>query len=180
MTMNSGGIEPESMAKRTERAFEAIIFSSRWILAPFFLALAASLLALLVKTVQHMIHFITHFLELNESDVILNVLSVVDLTLTGSLLVIVIFSGYENFVSRIDATEHRDWPEWMSRIDFTGLKLKLMSSLVAISGIQLLRQFMELKNVSDRDITWTVVIHFTFILSCLFLALTDRLSPSKH
>jgi uncharacterized protein (TIGR00645 family) len=166
--------------KSLERVFERLIFSSRWVLAPFFLALAVSLLALLLKTIQHMVHFVGHFFEMTESTVILNVLSVVDLTLTGSLIVIVIFSGYENFVSKIDVTEHTDWPEWMSRIDFTGLKLKLMSSLVAISGIQLLRQFMELTEVSDRDITWTVVIHFTFILSCLFLALTDRLSPTKH
>lgn len=166
--------------KSLERAFERMIFASRWVLAPFFLALALALVGLLFKTGQHMIHFVAHFADMTESTVILNVLSVVDLTLTGSLVVIVIFSGYENFVSRIDVSEHADWPEWMSRIDFTGLKLKLMSSLVAISGIQLLRNFMELSNVSDRDITWTVVIHFAFVLSCLFLAWTDRLSPSKH
>jgi uncharacterized protein (TIGR00645 family) len=166
--------------KSLERAFERIIFSSRWVLAPFFLALGVALVGLLIKTIQHMFHFIGHFAELSESGVILNVLSVVDLTLTGSLIVIVIFSGYENFVSRIDIAEHSDWPEWMSQIDFTGLKLKLMSSLVAISGIQLLRNFMELSDASDRDITWTVVIHFAFVLSCLLLALTDRLSPTKH
>lgn len=166
--------------KSLERAFERVIFASRWVLAPFFLALALALVGLLFKTGQHMIHFVGHFADMTESTVILNVLSLVDLTLTGSLVVIVIFSGYENFVSRIDVSEHADWPEWMSRIDFTGLKLKLMSSLVAISGIQLLRNFMELSNVSDRDITWTVVIHFAFVLSCLFLAWTDRLSPSKH
>ena len=163
-----------------ERAFERIIFASRWVLAPFFLALGLSLVALLFKTIQHMAHFLGHFADMSESTVILNVLSVVDLTLTGSLVVIVIFSGYENFVSRIDAVEHTDWPTWMGRIDFTGLKLKLMSSLVAISGIQLLRNFMELSEVSDRDITWTVTIHFIFVLSCLLLALTDRLSPTKH
>jgi uncharacterized protein (TIGR00645 family) len=127
-----------------------------------------------------MVHFVTHFAELEEAELILNVLSVVDLTLLGSLIVIVIFSGYENFVSRIDAAAHRDWPTWMSGIDFAGLKLKLMSSLVAISGIQLLREFMELSKVNDRDVTWTVVIHLTFIVSCLLLALTDRLSPGRH
>jgi uncharacterized protein (TIGR00645 family) len=163
-----------------ERAFERVIFASRWVLAPFFLALGLSLVGLLIKTVQHMFHFVGHFADMTESTVILNVLSVVDLTLTGSLVVIVIFSGYENFVSRIDVAEHTDWPEWMSRIDFTGLKLKLMSSLVAISGIQLLRNFMELGDVSDRDITWTVAIHVTFVLSCLLLAWTDRLSPTRH
>ena len=164
----------------TERAFERIIFASRWVLAPFFLALAVALVGLLLKTIQHMIHFVTHFVEMTESNVIVNVLSVVDLTLTGSLIVVVIFSGYENFVSRIDVDAHVDWPEWMSRIDYAGLKLKLMSSLVAISGIQLLRQFLELSNASDRDITWTVVIHLVFVLSCLLLAWTDKLSPGSH
>lgn len=166
--------------KSLERVIERLIFASRWVLAPFFLVLGLALVGLLAKTIQHMVHFALHFVDMDESNVILNVLSLVDLTLTGSLVVIVIFSGYENFVSRIDASEHPDWPEWMSRIDFTGLKQKLMSSLVAISGIQLLRIFMELKDISDRDVTWTVVIHFTFVLSCLFLALTDRMSPAKH
>src|SRR5215211_6866506 len=89
----------------------------------------------------------------------LGVLTLVDLSLTGSLLLIVIFSGYENFVSKIDHSGHRDWPEWMGTIDFTALKLKLLSSIVAISAIQLLKQFMSIKDVSDRDLMWLVIIH---------------------
>jgi uncharacterized protein (TIGR00645 family) len=113
--------------------------------------------------------------------VILGVLTLVDLTLTGSLIVIVIFSGYENFVSRIDASQHEDWPEWMSKIDFTGLKLKLMSSIVAISAIQLLKAFMNVQKSSDRDIAWLVGIHMVFVISGLLLALTDRVSgEARH
>jgi uncharacterized protein (TIGR00645 family) len=115
-----------------------------------------------------------------EADIIVGALSLVDLTLTGSLLVIVIFSGYENFVSRIDAEEHKDWPEWMSKIDFTGLKLKLMSSIVAISAIQLLKVFMNVKSISDRDLMWYVVIHLVFVGSGLILALSDRVSEGGH
>ena len=159
-----------------ERLIERLIFASRWLLAPFFLMLALALLGLLLKTVEHVYHYATIFVGASESDVILNTLSVVDLTLTGSLLVIVIFSGYENFVSRIDASEHRDWPEWMASIDFTGLKLKLMSSIVAISAIQLLRNFMSLGSISDRDLGWAVGIHLTFVVSGLLLAVTDRMS----
>ena len=162
-----------------ERLIEKFLFSSRWILAPFFIALVFALIALLLKTVQQTLAFATHFAGATESDVILETLSIVDLTLTGSLLVIVIFSGYENFVSKIDASEHLDWPDWMSRIDFSGLKLKLMSSIVAISGIQLLRNFMAMKEVSDRDMTWSVVVHLVFVVSALLLALTDRVD-SKH
>ncbi len=163
-----------------ERAIERFIFASRWVLAPFFIVLVFALFGLLIKTIQHTVEFATHFAGETESAVILNTLSIVDLTLTGSLLVIVIFSGYENFVSRIDVTEHPDWPSWMASIDFTGLKLKLLSSIVAISGIQLLRNFMSLGTVSDRDLTWSVAIHLTFVVSGLLLALTDRISAGHH
>jgi uncharacterized protein (TIGR00645 family) len=88
----------------------------------------------------------------------------------------VIFSGYENFVSKIDESEHKDWPEWMGKIDFSGLKLKLLSSIVAISAIQLLKAFMNIKNTSDRDLYWLVVVHVVFVGSGVILALTDKIS----
>ena len=94
----------------------------------------------------------------------------------GNLVVIVIFSGYENFVSRIVGAGHEDWPEWMSTIDFTGLKLKLLSSIVAISAIQLLRVFMDIAKTSDRELLWSVTIHVVFVVSGLLLALTDRMT----
>lgn len=164
---------------RIERSLEWFLFSSRWVLAPFFVALVLALIALLVKTVQQTILFTTHFVASSESEVILEALSIVDLTLTGSLIVIVIFSGYENFVSKIDASGHADWPDWMSRIDFTGLKLKLMSSIVAISGIQLLRNFMSMRDIADRELMWSVIVHLVFVVSALLLALTDRFNQ-KH
>ena len=163
-----------------ERLVEKFLFTSRWLLAPFFIALVLSLLALLVKTVQQVVEFATHFVAATESQAILETLSIVDLTLTGSLIVLVIFSGYENFVSKIDTSRHEDWPDWMSKIDFTGLKLKLMSSIVAISAIQVLRNFMDMAEMSDRDLTWSVVIHLAFVVSALLLALTDRISGEKH
>ena len=112
------------------RAIEKFLFASRWLLAPFFIALALGLAVLLVKMGQAFYEFALHAWSGTESDAILGILGLIDLTLTGSLIVIVIFSGYENFVSRIDAAEHADWPEWMAKIDFTGLKLKLLSSIV--------------------------------------------------
>lgn len=159
-----------------ERALESLLFSSRWLMAPFYLALVFGLVALLIKTAQHTWHFVGHVVTSTESELILGLLGLVDLSLTGSLILIVIFSGYENFVSRIDASDHTDWPEWMGKIDFTGLKLKLLSSIVAISAIQLLRAFLDIRNVSDRDLAWQVGVHVTFVVSGLFLALTDRLS----
>lgn len=162
-----------------ERILEALLFRSRWLLAPFYLALVVSLAALLIKALQELAHFVGVTLSSTESDVILGVLSLVDLTLTGSLIVIVVFSGYENFVSRIDESEHKDWPEWMGQIDFTGLKLKLMSSIVAISAIQLLKAFMNVGKTSDRDLLWYVVIHMVFVVSGLLLAVTDRMGGKQ-
>ena len=122
-----------------EKVLERFLFASRWLLAPFYVALVISLAILLLKTMQEIWHFVLHLPMATESEVILGVLSLIDLTFTGSLIVIVVFSGYENFVSKIDAAEHKDWPDWMGKIDFTGLKLKLMSSIVAISAIQVLK-----------------------------------------
>lgn len=165
-----------------ERALEKFLFASRWLLAPFYVALVISLALMLVKAMQEILHFLPIALTLTESEVILAVLSLVDLTLTGSLIVIVIFSGYENFVSKIDESEHKDWPEWMGKIDFTGLKLKLLSSIVAISAIQLLKSFMNVKNVTDRDLMWLVIIHVVFVASGVLLAWTDKIAGSaeKH
>jgi uncharacterized protein (TIGR00645 family) len=163
-----------------ERWIEQTLSASRWLLAPFYLALAFSLLVLLVKLIQMLIEVVPHILSASESSVLLSVLSLIDLTLTGSLIVIVIFSGYENFVSRIDPSAHRTWPEWLAKIDFAGLKLKLMSSIVAISAIQLLRAFLNIANVTDRELYWSTGIHAVFVVSALLLALTDRFGTDTH
>ncbi len=162
--------------KSLERALENFLFASRWLLAPFYVGLVFCLLFLLFKAGQEMIHFAAVVPTAKESDVILGVLTLIDLTFTGSLIVIVIFSGYENFVSKIDIGEHKDWPEWMGKIDFTGLKLKLLSSIVAISAIQLLKAFMDLKNLSDRELMWYVGIHMVFVISGILMAWTDKIS----
>ncbi len=159
-----------------ERVLEKILFNSRWLLAPIYLGLVIGLIALLVKAGQHILHMLPKLLESKESEVVLDVLSLVDLSLMASLIIIVIFSGYENFVSRIDQGSHPDWPDWMTKIDFTGLKLKLMSSIVAISAIQLLRLFMELGRTSDRDLMWSASIHVVFVVSGLVLAWSDKIS----
>jgi len=163
-----------------ERLQELFLFSSLWLLAPFYVGLVFTLIVLLIKAVQELAHFVLHAFSATESEVILGVLTLVDLTLTGSLIIIVIFSGYENFVSKIDESTHKDWPEWMGKIDFTGLKLKLMSSIVAISAIQVLKAFMNLQNISDRDLTWNIVIHLVFVFSGVILALSDRISEGGH
>lgn len=174
------GAPAGSQTVRAERAIEGFLSASRWLLAPFYILLVFALGGLLVKALQEAWHFLSHIVAATEAEVILGVLSLIDLTFTGSLIIIVIFSGYENFVSRIDSSAHRNWPEWMSQIDFSGLKLKLISSIVAISAIQLLKAFMNVKGASDRDLMWYVAIHVVFVVSGLLMALTDRVSGEGH
>ena len=166
----------EKYSGHTENWLEKTLFASRWLLAPFYLGLAFSLVVLLIKFLGELVHIALHAFSATESEVILGVLALVDLALTGSLIVIVIFSGYENFVSKIDHSGHKDWPAWMGTIDFTALKLKLLSSIVAISAIQLLKQFMAIKQASERELFWLVCIHVVFVVSSVLLALSDRIA----
>jgi uncharacterized protein (TIGR00645 family) len=174
---------PERWRQLLEKALEATLFASRWLLAPFYLGIALGVVILLIKFMQELLHLALISFSGTEADIILGVLSLVDLALTGSLLLIVVFSGYENFVSKIDHSSHRDWPEWMGTIDFTALKLKLLSSIVAISAIHLLKQFMSIRigqqgmtPANDRELFWYVAIHVVFVISSVLLALSDRIS----
>jgi uncharacterized protein (TIGR00645 family) len=158
-----------------ERAIETVIFNSRWILAPFYLGLIVSLLLLFIHFARLLIEFVLHIHVAEESQVILGVLGLIDATFTANLIIIVIFSGYENFVSRLDAGDH-DKPEWMAKVDFGGLKQKLMTSIVAISAIQVLKAFMNLEKMADASVlAWLVGIHVVFVVSMLVLAIVDRL-----
>lgn len=159
-----------------ESTLERWLVASRWLLAPFFVGLALAIIVLLIKFVQEFVHLATRALAMSEAEAILAILSLVDIALTGALVMIVIFSGYENFVSRIDHTADRNWPEWMAAIDFTALKIKLLGSIVAISAIQLLKQFMAVKTAPDRELAWYVGIHLVFVASSVLLALSDRIS----
>jgi len=156
-------------------SFEKILFASRWLLTPFYVALVFALLALLAKVGVRVYALATGFAGLGEEDVLLAALGIVDLTLSASLIVIVILSGYANFVSRIDLEAHPDWPRWMADVDFSELKLKLMASIVAISAVKLLEAFMDIEHQSDRDLAWQAGVLATFVVSALLLALADRI-----
>jgi uncharacterized protein (TIGR00645 family) len=168
---------------KLERAIEVILFQSRWTLAPFYLGLALCLLLMLFHFGRELIHFIGKIPVATESDVILGVLSLIDITFTANLVLIVIFSGYENFVSKIEAGDH-DRPDWMTKVDFGGLKQKLMTSIVAISAIQVLKAFMNIATQVDgpdvSKLAWLVGIHVLFLGSLLAVVIADRLSdPGK-
>jgi uncharacterized protein (TIGR00645 family) len=167
--------------RRIESVIEAVIFHSRWILAPFYLGLVLSLFLLLAHFGKELYAFLLKLPSAHDTDVILGVLSLIDLTFTANLVLIVIFSGYENFVSKIEAVG-RDRPEWMARVDFGGLKQKLMTSIVAISAVQVLRAFMNIGEQPDGTrLAWLVGIHAVFVMSMLVVVLADRIgSATEH
>jgi uncharacterized protein (TIGR00645 family) len=168
-----------------ERWLELWLFRSRWLMAPFYVGLALALAGLVVVFFNEAIHEFARIPSMSPEQAILMVLSLIDLSLAGNLLLIVIFSGYENFVSKIDTGDDEDRPGWMGTVDFSGLKMKLIASIVAISAIALLRAFMQLAEgavLSDRSLAWLVGIHLTFVVSGVLLALMDLLAGkvTKH
>jgi uncharacterized protein (TIGR00645 family) len=159
-----------------ERMLENGIFASRWLLAPFYLGLVICLALLLLHFIGKLVAFIPTVPRAEESDVILGVLSLVDVAFTANLVLIVIFSGYENFVSKFDTATH-DRPDWMTKVDFSGLKQKLITSIVAISAIQVLKAFMNIDKYGDTTkLAWLVGIHIMFVVSLLVLSISDRLA----
>lgn len=176
----------------TEKVLEAILFRSRWLLAPFYVGLVLSLVLLLGAFVAELLHVLPQLLNLTQIDpehVILAVLSLIDLSLAGNLVVIVIFSGYENFVSKINTENAEDRPSWMGTLDFSGLKMKLIGSIVAISAISLLRAFMTLTDANtvldERKMYWMLILHLTFVGSGLMFAIMDYIGnraekPKEH
>jgi uncharacterized protein (TIGR00645 family) len=171
-----------------ETRLERGIFASRWLMAPMYLGLIVALAMLAVVFVRDLVHYASLVFSMNAEDAILAVLTLVDLTLAGNLLLIVLFSGYENFVSKLDIADTEDRPSWMGTVDFSGLKMKLIASIVAISGIDLLKRFMAIGDArpeaafSEPHLFWLVIIHLTFVISGVLLALMDWLSAktSKH
>jgi uncharacterized protein (TIGR00645 family) len=164
-----------------ETVLEQTLFKSRWLLAPFYLGMVISLLMLLAAFVAELIHAVPQAITLSADpeQVILAVLSLIDLSLAGNLVVIVIFSGYENFVSKINTENAEDRPSWMGTLDFSGLKMKLIGSIVAISAISLLRAFMTLTEegtpLDEPRLRWMVLLHLTFVVSGLLFAAMDWL-----
>ena len=173
---------PAQRPRRTqvERAIERMIFASRWLLAPFYLGLILGFVVLLARFVQQIAALLANALAATGNEVIVGILSLIDLSLMANLLLIVIFAGYESFVSRLDVEADAGRLAWMGQIGFGDLKLKLMASIVAISAIQLLEAFMEIGHLGDRDLAWLVGIHVTFVVSGVLLAAMDRMTGREH
>jgi uncharacterized protein (TIGR00645 family) len=154
---------------------ETVIFYSRWLLAPLYLGLVAALLILMFDFFKVFGVFVLSLWSATQNDVILGVLSLIDVVFTANLVLIVIFSGYENFVSQINAGAEDSRPLWMSRVDFGGLKQKLITSIVAISAVEVLKAFMNIDHYDTTKLGWLVGIHIVFLGSMLVVALSDRM-----
>ena len=169
-----------------ERVLERGLFMSRWLMAPFYVGLIGAVIALMVVFFQDLAHEFPLLWAadhgMDGDSAIMLALTLIDLSLAANLVVIVMFSGYENFVSKIDTGENEDRPEWMGTVDFSALKLKLVASIVAISGIALLKSFLELGDGMEFDavardkLMWQVIVHLTFVVSGVLLALMDWLT----
>jgi len=166
-----------NIIKNIEDKLEMSMFASRWFMAPVYVVLSISLAVIMIKVVQEFIYNIPAFISMDIKSLLLFVLHIIDMALIGNLVLMILFAGYENFVSKIGAARgSEDKPAWMGKVDFSGLKLKLVASIVAISGINLLEAFMSLDLHSDRDIRWQIIIHLVFVTSGLLLALMDYIA----
>jgi uncharacterized protein (TIGR00645 family) len=164
---------------RVEAALESLVFRSRWLLAPFFVGLILAILALLVKFLKQLWALAIGVFSLTSDQMIVNILTLVDSALIAALLLIIGFSGYENFVSKIGTGEHEDRPAWMGKVGFSDLKIKLIGAIVAISAVELLKAFINLDEFTSYQLSWKVGIHVTFVVSGVLFAITDRITDGK-
>ena len=179
--MSTDAQQPRQRSNFLEAFVEWIIYTSRWLMAPVYLGLIAALGILIITFFRELYLQAPLVLSMDETDIILLVLTLVDLSLAGNLVLIILFSGYENFVSKMEmAHKDIDRPEWMGTIDFSGLKIKLIASIVAISGIHLLKIFMNLSNYTEPQLLWYVIIHLTFIFSGVAVAAMDWIEEMAH
>jgi len=166
---------PASAKSSTGRILERGLFLSRWLMAPFYAGMVVALLALLAVFIEQLVHELPRILQMTPEDAILLALSLIDQSLAGKLLLIVAVAGYENFGSKLYLRQD-DRPDWLGKVDFSGMKMKLIASIVAISGIALLRAFMELEegaHVDRSQLLWMAAIHLTFVTSGVLMALMD-------
>ena len=161
-----------------ERFIENAMYASRWLLAPLYFGLSIAVLLLGIKFFQEALHTLPLIFSIKEADLVLIVLSLVDIALVGGLLVMVMLSGYENFVSQIDIDEDKEKLSWLGKLDSSSLKQKVAASIVAISSIHLLKAFMNAQQIDNDKLKWYVIIHLTFVLSAMGMAYVDKMNKS--
>jgi uncharacterized protein (TIGR00645 family) len=163
-----------------ERLVERTLFASRWLLVPLYFGLALILILFSIYFARELWELAQDALTLTEKQILIASLDLIDLSLVGGLIVMVMLSGYENFVSRLDIEKTERSISWLGKLDSGSLKLKVSASIVAISAIQLLKVYMEADSVADDKLFWMTIIHLTFVVSALVLAVTERIMLAKE
>ncbi len=158
------------------RTIERLLFASRWLLVPFLVGLVAALLLLLMRFIKGVWELTQSFWIGSDKDLLTGLLSLVELTLIGALIVIVILSGYENFVSRVNSDKRLNWPDWMGHIDFGQLKRKLIATISTIASVQILKEIESIDDVTDRYLAWLIGMQLAFVATAVLLALSDRIA----
>lgn len=163
-----------------EKIIETVLYRSRWLLAPIYIGLSLGLIALSIKFFQEAWHLLSHALTLREADMVLIILSLIDLAMVGGLIVMVMISGYENFVSQLNVAEDEEKLGWLGTMDSSSLKMKIAASIVAISSIHLLKMFMNAMNIPNDKLLWYVILHMAFVLSAMAMGMLDVFSRKNH
>ena len=163
--------------KKLEQAIETVILASRWLLVVFYLGLAMALLLYAMSFARKLYEFLTKLTVLEDSATVLKMLSLIDAALVASLVVMVIISGYENFVSRLDQGDKQEI-SWLGKLDASSLKIKVASTIVAISSIHLLQVFLNVDQYSDGKLMWLTIMHLAFVVSAVLLAYVDKIMSS--
>jgi uncharacterized protein (TIGR00645 family) len=163
------------------RTVGSTIFISRWLQAPLYLGLIAAQGVYVWRFMRELWHLVSDVGHLSENEVMLLVLGLVDVVMIANLLIMVIIGGYETFVSRINLRNHPDQPEWLSHVNANVLKVKLAMAIVGISSIHLLQSFINASKMDGDTLLWQTIIHLTFVVSAVSLAVIDRyLSPKSE
>lgn len=163
-----------------DRHIQKIIMGSRWFLVPLYIGLCGSMAVFLVKFFQELYHLFGHVMVCDESQMLLSILSLIDIVLVANLVIMVLISGYETFVTPIKIANNSERPGWLSKLDPGTVKIKLAVSIVSISMIHLLAVYLKVADFPNDKIMWQVLMHFAFVITAVFLAYIDNISSSKH
>jgi uncharacterized protein (TIGR00645 family) len=164
-----------------ERGFETALFMSRWLLAPFLVGLVLTIIMLLLRFFGDFYHIAVRLPDLTWHELIVDILNMVDIVLTANLVLIVVFSGYENFIHKVEARDHENWPEGLTAIDFVSLKQRVMGSIAVIAAVDALAWYLDLEKGADNvKLTWVAAFPLIFVAAMLLLAIADRLSRDEQ
>lgn len=162
-----------------ERAIDALIYNSRWLLLPVFVGLIIALAAFALSFIVTVFDFSLNVLSYDKDDMLLMLLTFVDKVLVAGLIVMVLIGGYENFVGKVYIAAGKNRLSWLGKVGSGSLKVKLATSIVSISSIHLLKIFLDVKKFTITELAWTTGIHFVMVITALLLVLMDRIQPSK-